>query len=216
MTPTRFVKQLGSLRFPATFNPYTDQCSIHDSSGAPAQRSQILLQILEKAEKVEIDAIWVGRDLGFRGGRRTGLALTDDVHFHEHLMRWGIASEKPTQGRPVAERTATVVWDLLSRIEVPIFLWNVFPLHPHEPNAPFTNRLHNGEERKAGTEILEQLVNLLQPKRLIAIGNDAEKALRLIATDRPVQKVRHPSYGGQTEFVQQIRTLYEIESGTLL
>jgi hypothetical protein len=52
--------------------------------------SAILTQILQAAEAASVDAIWVGRDLGFRGGRRTGMALTDDVHFHDHLARWGM------------------------------------------------------------------------------------------------------------------------------
>jgi len=26
------------------------------------------------------NTIWMGRDLGYRGGRRTGLALTDEAH----------------------------------------------------------------------------------------------------------------------------------------
>lgn len=216
MTPTQFVTQLSTLRFPDTFNPYADQCSVYDVSGAPTRRSELLRQMLDTANGVEIDAIWVGRDLGFRGGRRTGMALTDDVHFHDHLKRWGMTSDKPTLGLPVSERTATVVWDVLSRIQAPVFLWNVFPLHPHLPNAPFTNRMHNAKERRAGIEVLEQLVNFLRPKRLIAIGNDADNVLRLIAQKQPIEKVRHPSYGGQTEFTQRIQTLYKLGAGTLL
>ena len=50
----------------------------------------------------ELDAIWVGRDLGYRGGRRTGLALTDDVYFADHLERWGLDVQRPTYGKPVA------------------------------------------------------------------------------------------------------------------
>lgn len=216
MTPRRFTSQLSALRFPATFNPYADRCPVHDVADAPSQRSELLLQMLDAASGVEIDAIWVGRDLGFRGGRRTGMALTDDVHFHDHLKRWGIARTKPTLGQPVSERTATVVWEMLSRIQTPVFLWNVFPLHPHELDAPFTNRAHNARERHAGIEVLEQLIRLLRPKRLIAVGNDADKALRLITRGQTVEKVRHPSYGGQAEFAQQIRTLYNLDAGTLL
>lgn len=166
--------------------------------------------------RADVDAIWVGRDLGFRGGRRTGMALTDDVHFHTHLSRWGISGTKPTLGGPVSERTATIIWQMLERIDVPIFLWNVFPLHPHSPDAPFTNRAHNAKERKAGTEILEQIIRLLRPERLIAVGNDAAKVLGQISGEASGLKVRHPSYGGQVEFSRQIRELYGIKQATLL
>ncbi len=172
--------------------------------------------MLESAITVEVDAIWVGRDLGFRGGRRTGMALTDDVHFHDHLGRWGIERAKPTIGQPVSERTATVVWDILERVQASVFLWNVFPLHPHKPADPFTNRAHNAKERRAGIEVLEQLIGLLRPKRLIAVGNDAEAVLQRIAREQTVVKVRHPSYGGQTEFAKQMQELYDLRSSTLL
>jgi len=216
MTPLDFVSQLSTLRFTDAFNPYSDQCPVHDLDDAPVQRSNLLIQTLEMAEQIEVDSIWVGRDLGFRGGRRTGLAFTDDVHFHDHLSRWGISLARPTLGQPVAERTATIIWEMLERIQAPIFLWNVFPLHPHEHGAPFTNRAHNAEERKAGTEKLLQLIHLLRPKRLIAVGNDAEKVLGRISGGANVVKFRHPSYGGQVLFSQQVRELYNIKEPTLL
>lgn len=215
MTPIQFVSQLSALRFADAFNPYSDRCPVHDLDDAPVRRSKLLIQMLEMAEQVEVDSIWVGRDLGFRGGRRTGLALTDDVHFHDHLSRWGISQVRPTLGRPVSERTASIIWEMLGRIQTPIFLWNVFPLHPHEHDTPFTNRTHNAKERRAGTEILDQLIRLVRPKKLIAVGKDAEKVLGQISGGANIVKVRHPSYGGQAAFLCQIQELYSLEEQTL-
>ena len=87
--------------------------------------------MLDAASAVEIDAMWIGRDLGHRGGRRTGLALTDDIRFASHTKRWGIEVDRPTQGTPVGERTASIVWEMLEQIDQNVFLWNVFPLHPY-------------------------------------------------------------------------------------
>jgi hypothetical protein len=204
------------MRFENAFNPYSDTCPVHDVADAPVQRSHFLGQMLEAASTADVDAIWIGRDLGYRGGRRTGLALTDDVHFGSHLSRWGISNRRPTTGKPVPERTAAAVWDLLDRIACPVFLWNVFPLHPHLPEDWFSNRMHNAGERRAGIEVLSQLVEMLQPQRLIAVGNDAERAALEIASDAKIIKVRHPSYGGQTEFSRQIRELYNIPDNLLL
>lgn len=212
MTPHSFVRALRSIRFEHTFNPYADTCVIHDRTQAPRARSKLLLTILEAAVQVQVDAIWIGRDLGYRGGRRTGLALTDDVHMEAHGARWGIVATRPTKGEAVAERTAAVIWRILSQIEMPIFLWNAFPLHPHEPEAPFTNRSHNSKEAEAGEQLLFELVSLLKPKRLIAIGNDAaHTAHRLASSDQRVVQVRHPSYGGQTEFLGQMHKLYGLK-----
>ena len=208
MTPSKFVDTVSDLKFQDAFNPYADRCPVHDTPRAPTIRAKVLKRMLEAAVEVEIDALWIGRDLGYRGGRRTGLALTDDIHIQAHAARWGISTERPTNGEVVAERTAAVIWGVLSRIEARIFLWNVFPLHPHEPRDPFTNRSHNSRERSAGQEVLRHLISLLKPRRLIAIGNDAAYAACRVTNVGDIVHVRHPSYGGQVQFLRQIRTLY--------
>jgi len=208
MKTTDFVESLSELEFENTFNPYSNQCAVHDLHGAPHCRKQTLSSMLEAATQGKVDSLWIGRDLGYRGGRRTGLAFTDDVHMQAHARRWSIVAGSPTLGAPVAERTAAVIWRVLLQVSEPVFLWNVFPLHPHEPGNPFSNRSHNSRERGAGEELLSQLIALLHPRRLVAIGNDAgQTARRLYDRDRVIQ-VRHPSHGGQTRFLTQMKELY--------
>jgi hypothetical protein len=210
VTPTQFVDSLRDLRFENVFNPYTDRCDVHDVEDAAALRAKALLGMLEAAVQTEVDALWIGRDLGHRGGRRTGLALTDDVHLTIHASRWNQSIERATTGSMVAERTAAVIWSLLSLVPAPVFLWNVFPLHPHEPNDPFTNRAHRPYERAAGEALLTELIAMLRPRRIVAIGNDAAKAGSRTSGIIGVHQVRHPSYGGQSEFICQIRQLYDL------
>jgi len=205
-----FVSELARLTFDNTFNPYSDRCEIYDYFDAPKKRRVLLRKMLIAANKVDIDAIWIGRDLGHRGGRRTGLALTDDINLHHHASRWDVECGQITKGNAVPERTAAVIWSVLAQITSPIFLWNVFPLHPFEAGSPFSNRSHNAKERKAGEELLGMLIVLLKPKRLIAIGNDAEIAVRRFGDQCEIVKVRHPSYGGQNIFLNQINSLYGI------
>lgn len=197
------------MEFKNTFNPYLERCIKHDIQEAPELRSYHLKEMLNRAAAREIEAMWVGRDLGYLGGRRTGLALTDDFHFSTHLTRWGIEPKRPTHGKPVAERTAKVIWNILHQVNMPIFLWNVFPLHPFEADNPFSNRAHNAQEREAGVEILVSIVSYIKPHRIIAIGNDAFGVLSAIFTKEQVHKVRHPSYGGQFEFINTMKMLYE-------
>ncbi len=212
MRADKFVQELRMLQFENAFNPYSDKCEVYDYFDAPKKRRLILKSMLQEASQVDVDSIWIGRDLGYRGGRRTGLALTDDVHLVHHVNRWGIECDKLTKGNAVPERTAAVIWSILSQISSPIFLWNVFPLHPYEEGDPFSNRAHNSKERAAGEEILATLIELLEPKRLIAVGNDAERTAIKIANGKEVIKVRHPSYGGQNTFISQMKTLYGLES----
>ena len=208
MTPSSFVKYLQQLEFDHVFNPYTDRCPVHDRADAPERRSANLLSVFESAAGQSVDALWIGRDYSYRGGRRTGLAFTDDEHLDEHALRWGLTLRRPTRGAVVWERSACVVWNILSRIGAPVFLWNVFPFHPHQPDIPFSNRSHIAVERRSGQFLLEQLVRLLEPSAIIAIGNDAEKAARRFAGPAEVVKVRHPSYGGQTEFLAGMEAYY--------
>jgi hypothetical protein len=211
MTPAQFVSSLKATTFDNVFNPYADRCEVHDLQDAPDRRARALLVMMKAATRTEVDALWIGRDLGYRGGRRTGLALTDDVHLTIHATRWNVKVERATTGSMVAERTAAVIWSMLASVTAPVFLWNVFPFHPHEPGDPFTNRSHTSRERVLGEAILAELILILRPRRLVAIGNDAAKTAGRLSGNAEVVQVRHPSYGGQRDFVRQVRSLYDLK-----
>ncbi len=214
MTPAKFVNSLKETKFDNVFNPYADRCEVHDLEDAPDLRAAALLAMLKAAAKAEVDGLWIGRDLGYRGGRRTGLALTDDVHLFTHATRWNLRIKRPTIGSIVSERTATVIWTMLSQVPAPIFLWNVFPYHPHQTDDPFTNRAHTRRERETGEEFLAELIEMLKPRNLVAVGNDAALTAERFAGRAEVIHVRHPSYGGQSDFIHQIRSLYCLTAET--
>lgn len=205
-----FLRKLSSTSMKDVFNPYSDRCPIFDLEDAPSQRLKLIRKIVEQAQRANIDTIWIGRDLGYRGGRRTGLALTDDMHLENHLKRWDVQLIRPTVGDMFVERTATVIWSVLNNIPYPVFLWNLFPFHPHYPDEPFSNRPHTMQERKIGLELLNELICLLAPNRIVAIGNDAHNGVVQYELDIEVIKVRHPSYGGQKQFVSMISEIYKL------
>ena len=209
MTPKTFVNSLAKVRLPTVFNPYSDRCAVYDRADAARRRKRNLEAFIEAALDHRVDTIWVARDLGYRGGRRTGVPLTDEVHLDQiGRLLGGIALERATLGPAVSERTAAIIWKVLARIEQPVVLWNVFPFHPHDPDDPFSNRSHTLAERDATLTFLLALIKMVRPKQLIAIGRDAQHALDKL--DIHVVGVRHPSYGGQSGFIAALFDLYGV------
>ena len=204
-----FVEALCKIQLDAVFNPYVDHCPIFDREDAALRRRHNLERSLSAAVELDVGTIWIARDLGYRGGRRTGLALTDEMHLQDFsALLGGVPVERATIGPPAGERTANVIWRMLMRIDEPIFLWNVFPLHPHEPDDPMSNRRHTAKERDACGALFHTLIELLEPERVFAIGNDAHMAVETLGIKST--QVRHPSYGGQNVFIRQIEEAYAL------
>jgi hypothetical protein len=205
-----FIEALAAMRLDGVFNPYADHCNVYDKPDAPILRRENLRAFLNAANEQSIDSIWIARDLGYRGGRRTGLPLTDEMHLSIFgRLFGGLDLHRATLGPPVAERTAAIVWRMLMRISVPVFLWNVFPFHPYLPGEPLSNRCHSARERRACESFLIDLLGMFKPRRIVAIGGDAHRVVMgLGCTD--CHYVRHPSYGGQNAFLAGIAELYEL------
>ncbi|EXB82689.1 uracil-DNA glycosylase [Acinetobacter baumannii] len=210
-----FVEHLKSIELENVFNPYADFCEYYDVLDAPQIRTNNLNELLISAIQNQVQTLWIGRDLGHRGGRRTGLALTDEYHLDDLNLKWDTHLIKATKGISITENTATAIWSILNSINENIFLWNVFPLHPHEENKPFTNRQHSAKEREIGKEILFELINILKIKHIVAIGNDAFDITSSFKINGvTIDKVRHPSFGGKNDFIKQMQEIYNIEKNT--
>ncbi|WP_322067321.1 uracil-DNA glycosylase [Burkholderia ubonensis] len=209
MNADRFVKELAAINLPNVFNPYADECAAHDRKGAAKVRRSNLSSYLRSIENIGADTIWMGRDLGYRGGRRTGLALTDESHLP--LMKECYPGSKPsraTMGPAVAERTATEIWAALRQLRLPPLLWNVFPFHPHEAQDEMTNRRFSAGELQAVDALNRELVRWLKIRRIVCIGQDAAKYAATFGIE--VACIRHPSYGGVKDFREGIQRLYRI------
>jgi uracil-DNA glycosylase len=205
-----FVEELSSITLPSVFNPYRDICDLSDHPASASLRRQNLKLFLKAMVGKRSRSIWIGRDLGYRGGRRTGLALTDEPHLSVLEDTFGVFGIVKTTlaATTVKERTATEVWKLLVAIKQPVLLWNAFPFHPFFQGDPLSNRKHTADEFAVCSHLLAMLLQWLEPVTVIALGADAEAAVRAVGYE--CERVRHPSYGGQSEFARQIREIYDL------
>lgn len=211
MNPASFVSELASIHFENVFNPYADTCAVHDKDDAAAIRRKNLRDYFKAVIANDTDTIWMGRDLGYLGGRRTGMALTDEHHLpNVPLVYAGFTPVRATYGAPVKERTATEIWALLRELRKPPLLWNVFQFHPHETEKPFSNRKFSSRELKETTEINAALISWLSIKRIVAIGGDAATYAGKFGVK--VVAIRHPSYGGIADFRRGILDEYKLKA----
>ncbi len=212
MNAASFVKALSSFSLSNVFNPYADTCAIHDRGNAPAARRKNLRSYLSSVEARGTDTVWMGRDLGYRGGRRTGLALTDEYHLpHMANVYRGCDLSQATKGPAVAERTAAEIWTVLCALDIPPLLWNVFPFHPHEEKNPFTNRKFSAGELAQVDDLNAALFEWLGIRRIVGIGQDAVNYASRFNVE--VIGIRHPSYGGTTDFREGMRKIYKLPVG---
>jgi hypothetical protein len=208
MNANSVLKLLKAIQLENVFNPYTDTCPDHDVVGAPKIRQKNLMAYME-AMQGQVESMWFGRDLGYLGGRRTGLALTDEGHLDKLASKYSAEGiKKATRGPAVRERTATTTWSLIDLIESPPFLWNIFPFHPHAQGDAASNRCHTKNEYLVSIRITDALLSWGCPSRLIAIGNDAKNGLTRLKLE--CYQVRHPSYGGTSEFISKMSDLYSL------
>ena len=148
-----------------------------------------------------------------RGDGNGMLDRSDEAHLDAYSALFhGLPVQKATKGPVMGERTAHTIWRMLSRLTQPVFLWNVFPLHPHEPDDPMTNRCHTAQERDTCANFLHAVIDILKPDQVLAIGGDAHKAVANMGIDSV--QVRHPSYGGQNVFIRQIEEAYALPAET--
>jgi uracil-DNA glycosylase len=103
------------------------------------------------------------------------------------------------------EATSTIMWRVLSALNHTPLLWAAFPFHPHEPNNRDSNRAPTLEELELGKRFVEQLLDMWDITRVVAVGNVAARTLA--AMQIPAAKVRHPSRGGATAFEAGLRAL---------
>lgn len=177
---------------------------------ADALRTRNLRRYLTNALDQGADVILCGEAPGYQGCRYSGIAFTSEVE----IVRGGFSALEGTAVLPRArnggrtlmrEPSAQAIWEAMHRAPKAFIAWNSVCLHPHEPGQPHTNRTPRKDEVTLGAESLGRLLDLVQPRLVVAVGRTAERALEDLDVDAAA--VRHPAYGGKPEMLQGLEAL---------
>jgi uracil-DNA glycosylase len=155
------------------------------------------------------DVILCGEAPGWAGCRHSGIAFSDEKRIAAQafpftgceLLPLAAAGQRPL----LEEQSARIVWGGIERAVRAPLLFNAVQLHPHQPGVALTNRTPKPAEVELGKESLDRLIELVQPRLVVAVGRTAEKALALLGHE--AAHVRHPARGGKNDFLRGLEEL---------
>ncbi|MGE5237814.1 MAG: uracil-DNA glycosylase [Chloroflexota bacterium] len=172
--------------------------------GGNSIRKDNLRRYLERFRKRPV-AVLVGEAAGPWGARFSGIPFTSERQLSEGVLPFK-GSASSTHVPPYMEKSGSVVWGELLHHFPDFFLWNAVPLHPHLPGMPLTIRRPSAREIRTFSPLLQKVLAILAPRRVVAVGRVAETSLRYIGV--PGTYVRHPSQAGAKAFREGIRSLF--------
>lgn len=185
------------------FNPYRDRHPDLDIEVAPTQRRKNLRMYLSCYDTppplfllLEAPGPW--------GCRFTGVPITSEAQL--------LDPDFPIDGHqtsrnddPHTEYSASIFWRVLRPYFPHFFVWNSLPLHPHDPGEPLSIRTPRRTEVREWKPLLIELLDALEPDRIVGVGRKAERALTEAGADPTY--VRHPSQGGAKKFESGITAI---------
>ncbi len=181
---------------PGLFNPYNDRVDDFDMPDAIEVRRENFRSYLSSYKKMprlfllaEAPGPWGCR---FSGVPLVSESLLEDPDFPIHGRATSLADE------PHSEYSAKIYWRVLGPYFPQFFTWNSVPFHPYKEGKPMSIRNPGNREVQVYTEILRQIIDVIKPEKVLAIGRKAEFAFGKIGVE--CTYVRHPSQGGARLF----------------
>ena len=181
---------------PDAFNFYADTDPRLDIPDADKIRRKNLKGYLEQAAPPPTTLV-VAPAYGWRSTRFTGVPFTSQLQ----LMRpdFPVSGRSTSKGTHlIEEKTGKHLWNALLPHHPEVFLWAAFPLHPHRRGEIQTNRTPTLNEIEDFLPLLDDLLDVLEPRQILAVGRSAEWALRQLEAD--FTPLKNPSTGGLRAF----------------
>ncbi len=179
-----------------------------ERQGNAIRRANLILALALALERGP-DLLLVGEAPGCHGARRTGVPFTSEqllLNGVDPPGQFGIArgfALATSDGRIAREQTATIVYRELAALNWFAVGWNAFPLHPHQPGNPHSNRAPRQSELALGLPFLARVRAIFPHCPVFAMGRIASQSLSRLGIAHI--HLRHPAQGGARQFAAGLR-----------
>ncbi len=218
-----FLEQISKRRSSdSVFNPYAESTAetgkVSSSNGdhlrqaRTSQMANLSLYLHDLARQPGTDLMLIGEAPGYHGCAQSGIPftgmrqITDQPTAQLRRIAPGLCMSSASSP---SERSADAIWSVIQERQCNVLIWNAFPFHPHELNRPDSNRKPRAAELIEGREYLDSLISLFQPACVVSVGRVAERALSSVLPESAYETVRHPSFGGKTEFTCKMERILD-------
>jgi uracil-DNA glycosylase len=187
------------------FNQYGDKDLSVDSCDADKIRKQNLVNYLKGFTK-RPSVLIVGEAPGPRGCRFSGVPFTSESQLCNRELPFR-GQESSISDLPHSEKSAAIFWKAMLPYYPKFFIWNSVPFHPHKQDEILSVRNPTRAEVRNYSSLLSEIISLVKPKLIVAVGKKAE----FVLTQKGLSciYVRHPSHGGAGEFTTHIEKLFD-------
>lgn len=152
--------------------------------------------------KVKPEILIIGEAPGPSGCRFSGIPFVSEVQLLD--KDFPFHGKQSSLQEPFKSKSSEIFWSALKPFFNRFFTWNTIPFYPHDKNEDM--RTPSEEEKSRFLFLLKHINNILKPKLIIAIGRHAESSLNVLSINN--MYVRHPSFGGDQLFRNQIKDIF--------
>ncbi len=196
----QFIQTIAKPQHNGLFNPWSQRSEDDLWPDADLQRQARLFQHLSAPHP---QLVLIGEAAGYQGCRYSGIPFTSERLILEGQIprvQTPKSERISSRTRPWSEPSATIVWKTLNTLGFAesTVLFNAVPWHPEGKKGPASNRTPTRVEKDIGVSYLEQFLLLFPHISIAALGNISSHTLTILGV--PHTKVRHPAYGGATQF----------------
>lgn len=194
------------------FNQYNDRDTRVDLPNAADIRRQSLYNYFKSFPK-KPTVILIGEAPGPWGCRFSGIPFTGERQLLNHelpFIGYQSSRNKPKlnvrKSTPYVSNSARIFWSVMKKYHPQFFVWNCVPIHPYKHNNMLSVRTPISKEVKHYSNLLSEILSILKPKHIVAVGKKAEFSLDQL--NIPCVYVRHPSQGGASKFKKGIAKVF--------